>query len=94
MAGIVTPAVLFALAVSLLAVGLGANAARMRRWLEAGICLGSVAVCALLAWAASEPAIPLWVVLLAVWVVVILVGLAGWSLIRALEKRRTGEETR
>ncbi|TYB50264.1 hypothetical protein FXF51_56920 [Nonomuraea sp. PA05] len=84
----------FALAVGALACVLADHALRRRRWLEAGISFGAITVCALLAVATSQPEVPLWLLILAVWVVVVLVGLAGWSLIRAREKRATGEETR
>lgn len=87
-------AMVFAVAVAAVAVILFDAACRGRRWLEASISAGSFAVCALLAVAAGLPAIPLWLLLLAVWVVMVLVFLAGWSLIRAWEKARTGEETR
>ncbi|MBF8187352.1 hypothetical protein ITP53_16750 [Nonomuraea sp. K274] len=89
-----TAAALFALAVAALAVLLGVEAVRKRRWLEAGICGGSVPAAVFLAVAASEPAIPLWLVLFVAWLVVVLLGLACWSLIRAVEKARTGEDTR
>lgn len=44
--------------------------------------------------AAGMPAIPVWLLLLAVWVVVVLVGLAAWSLLRHRGKQHAGEGTR
>ena len=90
-------AVIFALVVGSFACVLADEALLKRRWLEAGICIGALAVCAILAVAAVDgvaPAVPLWLLLLAVWTVVTLVGLAAWSLLRLREKARTGEETR
>ncbi|MET7333306.1 hypothetical protein [Nonomuraea sp. NPDC005650] len=89
-----TEAAFFAFAVALAAVRLGVYAARMRRWLEVGICLVAAGLCCFLAVAASTPSIPVWVAIVAAWVVVVLAGLAAWSLIRHLEKQHTGEDTR
>ncbi|MFB4276075.1 hypothetical protein ACBJ59_12325 [Nonomuraea sp. MTCD27] len=87
-------AVVFALVVGGLAAVLFDASLRARRWLEAGISAGAMAVCSMLAVAAGLPAVPLWLLILAVWVVVVLAGLAAWSFLRHREKTRTGEETR
>lgn len=89
-----TAAALFALAVAAAAVALGVKAVREKRWPEVGMCASALVLAGFLAAVAAAPTIPLWLVLMVAWAVLVLLAVAVWSLIRSLEKERTGEGTR
>lgn len=94
MAAGVTGPVVFALLAAALALVLVVVAARGRRWLEVGISAAATLLLVYLGYLASLHDIPLWGVLLSAWTAAGLLLAAGWSLIRGVEKARTGEETR
>lgn len=75
--------VLFAAVVALLALALGFYAARRRRWLETGISVGGAIVCATLAAVATAATPPLWLLLWAFWVALVLAVLGGYAYVRA-----------
>lgn len=85
------PFMWFAVAVALLAAALFEVSCRTRRWLEAGICAGSAGVCLALAYAGGRGVVPLWLLLWAGSVTVVLVALAAVSAARAYSQTSKGE---
>jgi len=82
---------LVALAVAALALLLLHTAWVRRRWLETGICAGSAGVCLALAYAGGRGVVPLWLLLWAGSVTVVLVALAAVSAARAYSQTSKGE---